>query len=143
MAPGDGRPWDGRPWNGNIAQHMQDGWDRFRSSLVPLAVDDPVFPGMRPVVLKDDATVCTIVVDAEEDFDWRNPVYGAQHTTGNMLNTRVLQEIAGAYGVAPAYLLTYPILDAPEVVQVLRRRIERGECEAGATRGRRLPGRAG
>lgn len=114
-----------------MAQQMQDGWDRFRSSLAPLAADDPVFPGMRPVVLKDDTAVCTIVVDAEEDFDWRNPVYGAQHTTGNMLNTRILQEIAGAYGVAPAYLLTYPILDAPEVVQVLRRRIERGECEAG------------
>ena len=110
---------------------MQDDWSRFRGSLAPLTANDPVFPGMRPVVLKDDAAVCTIAVDAEEDFDWRNPVYGAQHTTANMLNTRPLQEIAGAYGLAPAYLLTYPILDSPEVVKLLRRRIERGECEAG------------
>jgi hypothetical protein len=114
-----------------MAQHMQDGWDRFRSSLAPLAVDDHVFPGMRPVVLKGDAAVCTIVVDAEEDFDWLNPVYGTQHTTANMHNTRILQEIAGAYGLAPTYLLTYPILDAPEVVQALRRRVDRGECEVG------------
>ena len=74
------------PWDG-VAQQVQDGWDRFRRSLAPMTAHDPVFPGMRPVVLKGDAAACTIVVDAEEDFDWLNPVYGTQHTTANMRPT--------------------------------------------------------
>lgn len=90
-----------------------------------------IFPGARPAVLPDGRPVCTIVVDAEEDFDWLTPTYGTAHTTANMRSLRALQEIAGAYGLPPTYLLTYPILQSPEIVQALRRRVERGECELG------------
>ena len=98
------------------------------------AVDAPdirVFPDARPAVPKGDRPVCVIVVDAEEDFDWLNPAYGTSHSIANMHHIRPLQDIAGAYGLAPAYLLTYPVLQAPEVVQALRRWLERGACEVG------------
>ena len=90
-----------------------------------------MFPDARPAIPVGDRPVCAIVVDAEEDFDWLNPAFGTSHSTANMRHIRVLQDIAGAYGLAPAYLLTYPILEVPEVVQALRRRLERGECELG------------
>ena len=91
-----------------------------------------IFPNPRLAVSTENSPVCTIVVDAEEDFDWRNPVYGTEYTTANMRNIGTLQAIAGAYGIAPTYLLTYPVLESAEIVQLLRRRIDRGECEVGA-----------
>ena len=91
-----------------------------------------IFPNPRLAVSTENSPVCTIVVDAEEDFDWRNPVYGTEYTTANMRNIGTLQAIASAYGIAPTYLLTYPVLEANDVVQLLRRRIDRGECEVGA-----------
>ena len=89
------------------------------------------FSNASPAVPRPGPPVCAIAVDAEEDFDWLNPVYGTRHTAGNMGHIRTLQEIAAAYRLVPTYLLTYPILDSPEVVSLLRRRLERGECEAG------------
>ena len=90
-----------------------------------------IFPHPVAAVSRDDSPICTIVVDAEEDFDWLNPVYGTEYTTANMRNIGPLQGIAAAYGIAPTYLLTYPVLESAEIVQVLRRRIDRGECEVG------------
>ena len=89
------------------------------------------FPNACPAIPRPGPPVCAVVVDAEEDFDWLNPVYGTRHTAANMGHIRTLQEIAGAHRLVPAYLLTYPILDSPGVVAMLRRRLERGECEAG------------
>lgn len=92
---------------------------------------DLAFPNAQPALPKAARPVCALVVDAEEDFDWLNPVYGTSHNSVNMRHIRTLQDIAGAYGLPPAYLLTYPILDTPDVVRMLQRRLDRGECEVG------------
>ena len=114
-----------------MAQQMTNGRGRLQSDLEASRPDHPVFPNMRPAALADDSSLCAICVDTEEDFDWNNPVFGTQHTTSNMLNTGALHEITSAYGIVPTYLLTYPMMDTPDVVRGLRRRIDRGECEVG------------
>ena len=98
----------------------------------PQASQVQLFPNRRLAVVKGERPICTIVVDAEEDFDWMNPRRGVQMTTTNMLHTHTLQEIANAYGIRPTYLLTYPILEVPEIVKQLTYRMERGECDVGA-----------
>ena len=107
-----------------------------RSAVLDHAADQSPGPRVHflnrtPAVTAANTPVCTIVVDAEEDFDWAHPQEGVQHTSANMLHIRLLQEIAGAYGARPAYLLTYPILQSAEIVKLLRTRVERGDCEVG------------
>ncbi len=75
--------------------------------------------------------VCAVVVDAEEDFDWSLPLRSTAHSTGCMGNIRELQQIVGAYGIVPSYLLTYPVLDDDDVVRILLRQLDRGQCDVG------------
>src|SRR4051812_40547390 len=96
-----------------------------------LASIHDLFPSMRPAGVRSNTAATTIVVDAEEGFDWGTPLSGAVYTTSNMRQIDILQQLASAYGIAPAYMLTYPILTVPEIVANLRRYNERGECEVG------------
>jgi hypothetical protein len=75
--------------------------------------------------------VCAVVIDAEEDFDWTRPAHGTAFTTGCMRRAADLTDIFCAYGVVPTYLLTYPVLCDPEVVGILQRQLEQGQCEVG------------
>ena len=75
--------------------------------------------------------VCTLAIDAEEDFDWNAPIQGIQHSTGHLRNVRALQDILGAYGIVPTYLVTYPVLEDADVVRIIRRQLERGQCALG------------
>lgn len=72
-----------------------------------------------------------MAIDAEESFDWQAPIRGTRYTTSCMRNIPDLHEIIGAYGVVPAYLLTYPILEDPDLVRILRREQECGNCVLG------------
>jgi len=72
------------------------------------------------------------VIDAEEDFDWTSPAQGTFFTTNCMRQVRELQDLVSAFGVRPSYLLTYPVLDDQEVVRIVQRQFDRGECDLGA-----------
>lgn len=91
-----------------------------------------MFANVEPAAPIDTQPLCALAIDAEEDFDWRLPVASTQHSTGSMRGIGELQEIVGAYGLRPCYLLTYPVLEDPAVVHLLRRQHERGLCELGA-----------
>ena len=91
----------------------------------------PYFPGPRPATAIAGARLCTLVVDAEESFDWHSPVSGTAYTTIGMRNVRELHSILAAYGVVPAYLLTYPVMQDRDVVDILRHQHGRGECLLG------------
>jgi hypothetical protein len=84
-----------------------------------------------PVPLTERQPICTIVLDAEEDFDWNNPIQGTPHSTAHMKNIRVLHEILVAYGIVPTYLLTFPVLEDADVVRIIRRQLDCGQCAAG------------
>jgi hypothetical protein len=80
---------------------------------------------------RESRRICTLVVDAEEDFDWAAPQRGTSYSTVCMRQTATLHQILGAWGIVPTYLLTYPILQDQDVVALLRGQVERGQCEVG------------
>ncbi len=91
-----------------------------------------VFPAVRPAGLAAAAApLCTILIDAEEDFDWQRPVHGVAHDVGCMRHLSDLQSMLGAYGAVPTYLLTYPVLQDQAIVAALRGRLARGQCLVG------------
>jgi hypothetical protein len=72
--------------------------------------------------------LCTLAIDAEEDFDWLQPWAGTPYDTRCMQDLGQLQTIAAAYKLKPLYLLTYPVLQDGDAVRELRRYVDRGEC---------------
>lgn len=91
----------------------------------------PLFCNPQPARPASPQPLGTLVIDAEEDFDWLNPVPGTRYSTACMRNIGDLQSIAGAWGVHPTYMLTYPVLQDAQAVRVLRRYLERGDCALG------------
>src|SRR5262245_25571302 len=81
--------------------------------------------------MRSTASLGTLVIDAEEDVDWEFPIQGTLHSTVHMKNVRLLHTILSSYGIVPAYLLTYPVLENADVVRIIRRLLECGQCEAG------------
>ncbi len=90
-----------------------------------------MFSNVVPSVAKTNVPVCSFAVDAEEDFDWDKPLPSTEYSIHCMKNIGQLQAIVGSYGIVPTYLLTYPLLDDDEVVNLLRRQMSRGQCEVG------------
>ena len=92
---------------------------------------DAAFTNMQPAVSEAGRRMCCIAIDAEEDFDWDNPIQGTPKTTFHLRNLRVLEGILAAYGATPTYLLTYPVLMDPEAVTIIRRQLEKSACAVG------------
>ena len=87
------------------------------------------FPHATPVTAA--APLCTVLVDAEEDFDWLRPVRGTAHDVACMRHLSDFQGILAAYRAVPTYLLTYPVLRDAAIVASLRGRVARGQCRVG------------
>jgi hypothetical protein len=88
------------------------------------------FPGRRAARTLAQG-VCTIVIDAEEDFDWAAPMRGTEYSVACMRCVTELRPLLSASGIVPTYMLTYPILDDAHIVSLLRRQYASGQCELG------------
>jgi hypothetical protein len=89
------------------------------------------FANTRAVFSQSSRPICTLAVDAEEDFDWKSPIQGTQHSTSHMRNIRALHGILAVYGAIPTYLLTYPMLQDTDVVRIIRRELDKNRCAVG------------
>lgn len=106
------------------------GFEAAASGMAPPG--PPVaFPDPRPAVPRGDAPVCTLAIDAEEEFDWRSPVPGIAHATAGMRAIGLVSGLFASHGAVPAYLVTYPVLEDAEAVAMLRREMEGGRCALG------------
>ena len=85
----------------------------------------------QPAVARPGTHLGTVVIDAEEDFDWNSPVQGSRTSTAHLRQVATLHEILGSWQAIPTYLLTYPVLEDADVVRLLRRQLERGQCAVG------------
>jgi hypothetical protein len=95
------------------------------------AAGTALFPNQRPPTVVPARPICSLAIDAEEDFDWDTPVQGTRYSTGCMRHVQGLHDIVNAYGLRPTYLLTYPVLDDEDVVCILDRQLEKGQCDVG------------
>ena len=99
---------------------------------MPDTLQDGRFFGVaQPAVARPGIRLGTIVIDAEEDFDWNAPVQGSRMSTINMRQITTLHEILRSWQAVPTYLLTYPVLQDPDAVRILRRQLELGQCAVG------------
>ncbi|HEX5327378.1 MAG TPA: hypothetical protein VFW75_11970 [Acetobacteraceae bacterium] len=71
-----------------------------------------------------------MVIDAEEEFDWQQPIRGVPATVQKM-DLSDLHAILSAYGAVPTFLVTYPVLQDDSAVAALRARRDRGDCRLG------------
>ena len=72
-----------------------------------------------------------VTVDTEEEFDWNQPLSRTGHTLQTLDRLRRFQALCEAAGVAPVYLVDYPVATAPEAIAVLRPAIAAGKAEIG------------
>lgn len=72
-----------------------------------------------------------VTVDTEEEFDWNQPLSRTGHTLQTLDRLRRFQALCEAAGVAPVYLVDYPVANAPEAIAVLRPAIAAGKAEIG------------
>jgi len=102
-----------------------------RAAPLPFVPPDCLFTGSRQQATRLARPICCVVVDAEEDFDWTNPVQATDYSTSCMHRIAELQEIVSVYGARPTYMLTYPVLQDSHAVGMLRRQYASGGCDLG------------
>lgn len=72
-----------------------------------------------------------LTVDAEEEFDWRAPLDRHQHRIDAVPALRKFQQFCEGFGVAPVYLVDYPIATSLGAMDALRDPIAAGRAEVG------------
>jgi glycosyltransferase involved in cell wall biosynthesis len=97
---------------------------------------------LHPMLPTDEAAVIrfgaeerprlVVIVDTEEEFDWRKPFSRANMGVCNMRAQFRAQEIYQRYGIVPTYALDYPIVVQEEGYRPLIELHESGGCELGA-----------
>ena len=76
--------------------------------------------------------VLLVVVDTEEDFDWKADPQRESTCVDNIAYIYRVQEIFDTYGIRPCYVVDYPIADQSSSAGRLREILESGRCEIGA-----------
>jgi phosphatidylinositol alpha-1,6-mannosyltransferase len=93
------------------------------SSPFPLA--EPTAPYRGPPLL-------AVVVDAEEEFEWAEPLAPQHRGTVSIRAQRNAHRLFAYYGIKPTYLITYPLAAEDSAVAVLGEYLADGLCEIGA-----------
>jgi hypothetical protein len=73
-----------------------------------------------------------IVVDTEEEFDWSAPFSRESVATRSIPAQARAHEIYDRFGIAPTYVVDYPVATDPEAVAFLGRLKAEGKAEIGA-----------
>lgn len=89
------------------------------------------FPNPRAAIARNPESLCTVVIDAEEEFDWQDPMPGTAHSMAGMRAIGQVSDVFAAHGAVPTYLVTYPVLEDQEALYLLRREHDRGRCALG------------
>lgn len=72
-----------------------------------------------------------VTVDTEEEFDWSRPFERAAHSLDAVPRLAKFQQFCEGYGVAPIYLLDYPVATDPRSVEALGGAVAAGRAEIG------------
>lgn len=73
-----------------------------------------------------------VVIDTEEEFDWRAPPSSLSRSVTNVHAMPLLQAVFDRLGVLPAYLVDHPVATDPVAAGILRGFADAGRCEIGA-----------
>ncbi|HEX4078382.1 MAG TPA: glycosyltransferase [Rhizomicrobium sp.] len=73
-----------------------------------------------------------VIVDAEEEFDWKAPFSRYNRSVRTMAAQTRAHEIFRRFAVVPTYATDYPVVDQDEGYRPLLELMQAGECEIGA-----------
>lgn len=73
-----------------------------------------------------------VVVDTEEEFDWRAPFSRSNVSTRSVPAQARAQAIYDRHGIVPTYVIGYPVATDPVAVEYLHRLKEEGRAQIGA-----------
>lgn len=73
-----------------------------------------------------------VVVDTEEEFDWKGDFSRSATATRSIPAQARAHEIYDRYGIAPTYVIDYPVATDPDAVAFLRALADAGKAEIGA-----------
>jgi glycosyltransferase involved in cell wall biosynthesis len=73
-----------------------------------------------------------VIIDAEEQYDWRLPLSRANVNVRNMAAQVQAQEIYKRFGLVPTYALDYPVVVQEAGYRPIMELLQDGECEIGA-----------
>ena len=99
--------------------------ESFVAALNRPAAQRPRLPAAHPPLL-------LVVIDTEEEFDWRLPHSRENTAVSAMAAQGLAQDIFARHGIVPTYVVDYPVATTPAAVEVLKPYVDRGECRIGA-----------
>ncbi|RPF72419.1 polysaccharide deacetylase family protein [Aurantiacibacter spongiae] len=79
----------------------------------------------------DGRTRFLLTVDTEEEFDWGKPLTRESHSTRSVPRLAKFQQFCEAQGVAPVYLVDWPIASSTRAAEILREPLAAGRAEIG------------
>jgi hypothetical protein len=80
----------------------------------------------------DFGTRFWVTIDTEEDFDWGKPFSRLHHGLSSLARLAECQDYFHARGVAPLYLVDWPVINDAAAGALLRDAVARGDAEVGA-----------
>ena len=90
------------------------------------------FPYAEPVTNYAGRPLLAVVVDAEEEFEWAEPLAPQPRGTASIKAQRAAHTLFAHYGIKPTYLVTYPLASEAAAIGVLREYLADGLCDIGA-----------
>ena len=72
-----------------------------------------------------------VTVDTEEEFDWGKPLDRTTHGLSHVPRLKKFQQFCEGFGIAPIYLIDYPVATDPGVVEALGEAVAAGRAEVG------------
>lgn len=72
-----------------------------------------------------------VVVDAEEEFDWSKPFSRDETGVKNIDELWRAQDIFDRHGIAPTYVIDYPVATTPSSIKIIKQFLDSGRCAIG------------
>lgn len=79
-----------------------------------------------------EAPVLTVIIDTEEEFDWRKPYSRSNRDVQALHGLEKAQRVFRKWGIVPTYVADYPVVESPIGRRLIGGWLDAGECEIGA-----------
>ena len=96
-----------------------------------MRIIDPPPPGRAVTFKPGFGQRFVVTVDTEEEFDWSQPLDRTRHSLDSVPRLRKFQQFCENTGVAPIYLVDYPIATSEAAADMLRDSLAAGRAEIG------------
>lgn len=92
----------------------------------------PPDPSQQAIFPADFETRFLVTIDTEEDFDWNQPFSRSNHGLASLDQLGTCQTFFARHGIAPLYLVDWPVINDAAAGALLRELAASGTAEVGA-----------